>query len=91
MVDDIVNLLTIKFMKDGYCHSPVGEGGEEGGCPSRTVAAAQCDFVTTFHTAVLKHDMELFYLAGHIVELQGGTLIVGQGIKVPVVDDAVLY
>ena len=77
-------------MQDGNGNGSVGEGGQEGYRPVGTVAAAERNLVAPFHTAVLKQDMQFLYLACHIVVLQGGTLVVGQGILVPMADDALL-
>ena len=91
VVDDVVNLLRHEFMQDGYCHGPVCQRGQERHGPLAGVAPAEGYLVALYDTAVLEQDMQLFYLACHIVELQGGSLVVGQRIKVPVVNDALLY
>ena len=90
VVHDVVNLFGQELMQDGNGYSSIGERRQEGHCPMGTVAAAECNLVATFHAAVLKQNMQLLYLARYIVILQGGTLVVGQGILVPMADDALL-
>ena len=91
VIDDVVNLVAKELMKDGNSHSTVGQGGEESYGPLAGVASAQCNLVTFHHTAVLEQDVQLFNLTCYVVVLQGSTLIVSQCIKIPVVDDALLY
>ena len=91
VVHDIVNLLSHELMQDGYSHGAVGQRSQEGYGPLAAIASAEGNLVALHHAAVLEQDVQLLYFAGHIVELQGGSFVVGECIKVPVIDDALLY
>ena len=90
VVDDIVDLLRIELMQDGYGDGAVGEGGEEGDGPLAGVASGEGNLVTFLNAAVLKENMDLLDFTCHIVILQRLALIVSQCVAVPVVDDAFL-
>ena len=90
VVDDIVYLLSVELMQDGHGDGSVGEGGQECHGPVSAVAAAYGNLVALFDAHLLEHDMQLFYLACHIIILQGDTFVVGQRIIVPVLHNAVL-
>ena len=90
VVDDIMNLLSIEFVKDGHSHSTIGEGGEEGDSPMGGIASANGYFVSLFDTAVLEDNMQFFYLSCHIMKLKRSTLVISQGIGIPVFDDGVV-
>ena len=90
VVDDVVDLVGGELVQDGHGHGTVGDGGEKGACPRRTVAAAEGYLVALGHAAALEEDVELLYLAGHVVILQGGSFVVGECIEVPMVFDALL-
>ena len=91
VIDDVVNLLSHKLMKDGYSNGTIGQRSQEGYSPLTAVATTEGYLVALLHTTILEKDVELLNLAGNIMKLQGGSLVVCQGIKVPIIDDAVLY
>ena len=90
MIDNVVYLVWGKLVQDGYSYGTIGERGQEGTGPGRTVAAAKGYLVTLLHTAVLKQDVQFLYLARHVMILQRYALVIGQCITVPMVDDALL-
>ena len=90
VVDDIVNLLTIKLMKDGHCHSSIGECGEEGHGPVGGVATADGYLVALLDITVFKEYMQFLYLPGYIMKLKGCSLIIGECVLIPIVDDCAL-
>ena len=87
MVYDVVNLLGIEFVLDGDGHGSVGKRCQESCCPEGTVATAKCYFVSLPHSAVFKQNVEFFYFSSHILILERGALIVGEGIQIPVLYD----
>ena len=91
VVHDVVNLLGHELVQDGNSHGAVGQRSQEGHGPLAAVAAAEGNLVALHHATVLEQNVQFLYLAGHIVELQGGAFVVGECIKVPVIDDALLY
>ena len=90
MVHDVVNLLRHELMEDRHGNSSVGERGKEGHGPLAAVAAAKGYLVALHHTGVLEQYVDFLNLACHVVVLQGLTLVVGQRIQIPEVDDAFL-
>ena len=90
MVYHVVDLSWGEFVLDRNGHGSIGERGQESACPHWAVATAKGDLVAFLQAYALKHDVELLYLARHVVVLQCGTLIVGKGVFIPVVDDGVL-
>ena len=90
MVYDIVDLLGIELMEYGHSNGAIGEGGEECHGPLAGVAAGKGYLVTFHNAAILEKDMQLLDFAGHIMILQRLSLEVGQGVAIPVVDDALL-
>lgn len=69
VIDNVVYLVWGKLVQDGYGYSTIGERGQEGTGPGRTVAAAKGYLVTLLHAAVLKQDVQLLYLARHVMIL----------------------
>ena len=90
VVDDIMDLLRIELVQDGYGDGAVGERGEEGHGPLAGVAPCEGDLVALHDAAVLEENMEFLNFTCHVVILQRLALIVSQCIAVPVVDDALL-
>ena len=90
VVDNVVYLFGGKLVQDGYSYGTIGERGQEGTGPGRTVAATEGYLVTLLHTTVLKQNVQLLYLARHVMILQRYALVIGQCITVPMVDDALL-
>ena len=90
VVHDVVHLVGHELVQDGHGHGAVGERGQEGACPVGAVASAEGYLVALFYAAVLEENVQFLYLACHVVILQGGSLEVGQRVKVPVVYDAFL-
>ena len=91
MVHDVVNLFRHELMQNRHRNGTIGQGSEECHRPISTVTTAEGNLVALHYAGVLKHDVQLFNLACHIVILQGGSLVVGQGIHIPMVYDAFLY
>ena len=91
VIDDVVNLLSHELMENGHGNGAIGQRSQEGYSPLAAVTSTEGNLVAFLHTTILEKDVEFLNLAGNIVKLQGGSLIVCQGIKVPIVDDAVLY
>ena len=87
MIDNVVHLLRLEFMQDRYGNCTIAQHAQKGCCPIRTVTAAKGNLVTLLHSCILKQNVELFNLSGHILILQGDTLIVGERIKVPIALD----
>ena len=53
-------------------------------------SSADGNLVALLHIAVFKQDVQLFNLSSNIVVLQGGSLVIGERIQIPVLDDASL-
>ena len=90
VIDYVVYLFGVEFMHDGHGHGAVSQRCEEGDGPVGAVSPADGNLVAAFHPAVFKEDVQLFYLAGHVVVLKCDALIVGKGIFIPVVYNAFL-
>ena len=91
VVDDVVHIVRLELVKNGHDDCTIRQGSEESDSPVRTVTSADGDFITFLNAARFKDDMQLFYLAGYILVLQGGSLIIGQGIQIPVFLYTILY
>ena len=91
VVHYVVYLLAVELMQDRNGHGTIGEGGQKGYTPVRTVTAAHGYLVASLYPYVFIHNMYFGYLARHIIVLKGGTLIIGQGVVVPVFYNAVFY
>ena len=57
MVDDVLHLRRMKFMKNGHSHCSVGECSEKGHAPTGAVLATQCHTITLLQPTLLKKDM----------------------------------
>ena len=90
MVHDVVNLLRLKFVLYRYDNCAVSNNGQEGYCPLATISSADGNLVALLHIAVFKQDVQFLNLSSNIVVLQGGSLVIGERIQVPVLDDASL-
>ena len=90
VVDDIMNLFGVEFVKNRYYHGSVGQGCQEGHGPVGRVTSADGNLVTFLNATVLKDDVKFFYFTGYVVKLQRLSLKISQGISVPVVDDGVV-
>ena len=84
MVDDVVYLFGAEFMKDGHCHCPVGEDGEEGDPPVSAVAAAKGNLVALLDANLLHHDMQLLYLTGNVLVLKRHSFVISESIVIPI-------
>ena len=69
MVHDVVYLFSVEFMQYGHYHRPIRQRGQESHCPVGRVTAAHGHLVTFLYTGSLHHDMQLLYLACHVVIL----------------------
>ena len=90
VVHNVVNLIGGELVEHGHGHGAVGQRSQKSHSPVGRVAPTKGNAVAAHHTAVFKQNVEFFYLSGHVVILQRGTLVVGNGIEVPVLDDTVL-
>lgn len=90
MVDDVVNLVWCKLMEDRHGYGTISKHGKERCRPRSTVTAAERNLITLLHARTLKHDVQLFYLSCHIMILQRSTLVIGERITLPILDNAVL-
>ena len=88
VIDDVVNLVGSELVQDRHCYGSVGQSGEECYSPAGAVASAQGYLVAFNYAAAFEHYVQFLYLACHVVILQSGPLKVGQGILVPIGDDA---
>ena len=91
VVDDVMHIVRLEFVKNGHDDRTIRQGSEESDSPMRTVTSADGDFIAFSDAARFKNDMQFFYFAGYILVLQGGSLIIGQGIQVPVFLYTILY
>ena len=91
VVDDVMHIVRLEFVKNGHDDRTIRQGSEESDSPMRTVTSADGDFIAFSDAARFKDDMQFFYFAGYILVLQGGSLIIGQGIQVPVFLYTILY
>ena len=57
MVDDVVYVVGLELMQDGYDDGSVGKGGQEGNSPVRAVASAHGYLVAFLYTARFKDDV----------------------------------
>ena len=90
VVDDVMDLFGCELVEHWHGDGSIGESGEECHCPVCAVASAEGDLVASLNASVLEEDVEFLYLSRHVVVLQGDALIVGEGVAVPVVEDAFL-
>jgi len=77
VVYNVVNLLAIKLVENGYCHSAIGERGEKGNGPMGGVTAADGYLIALLNIAVLKEYMQFFNFSCDVMILESGSLIVG--------------
>ena len=90
VVDEVVNLLGVEFMEDGHGHGTIGEGSKEGNAPTCAIAAADGHFVPFFHTRSLEDDVNFFNNTGHVFIAESLSPVIGQGVQIPVVLNALL-
>ena len=88
MVGNVVYLLGVELVQYGHRHGAIGECGQIGHRPVGTVAPAEGYLVALLYAAVFKQNMKFLYLARHVLVLKGDTLEVGEGIVVPVAEQA---
>ena len=90
VIHDIVNLLRLEFVLYRYDDGSVCDNGQKGYCPLTTISSAHGYLVTLLDIAVLEQDVKFFYLSCNIMILECSSLIIGERIQVPVLDDASL-
>ena len=66
MVDDIVDVVRLKFMKNRDDNRSVCQCGEERHTPMRTVSSANGNLVSLADSAFLENDMEFLYFASYV-------------------------
>ena len=86
-----MNLVCSEFMQHRHGNCTVCESCKESHGPTCAVSSAKRYSVTFYYSAVLKQNMQLFYFPCNIFVLQGYSFVICQSIKVPVLDDALLY
>ena len=74
----------------GHCYGAIAECGQEGDGPAGAVAPAEGYLVALTDAAFVEEDMELLDFPRYVVILQRGSFVVGQGVVVPMFDDALL-
>ena len=90
VVDDIVYLLGFELVEDGYHDGTIGHCGQKGDSPVCTVASADGNLVSRLNPGRFKQNVKLLNFASHILVLEGHALIVGEGIEIPMINDALL-
>jgi len=90
VVDDIVYLLGFELMEDGHNDGAIGHCGQKGDSPVCTVASADGNLVSRLNPGRFKQNVKLLNFASHILVLEGHALIVGEGIEIPMINDALL-
>ena len=76
-------------MQDRYGNGAVGQRGEEGDTPSGGVLSADGNLVSMLHARGLKDDVKFFYNTSDVLILERVCSIVGEGIVVPKLLNAV--
>ena len=57
MIDDVMNIVGLEFVKDRNDDGSICDGGQESNAPMRTVATADGYFITFLDAAQLKNNM----------------------------------
>ena len=57
MIDDVMNIVGLEFVKDRNDDGSVCDGGQESNAPMRTVATADGYFITFLDAAKFKNNM----------------------------------
>ena len=91
VVYDVMNLVSGKLVQNRHCHGTIGKRCQESYSPTGTIASAQSNFVSWLHSTVFKHDVQLLNFSCYIMILQGSAFKVGEGIAIPITDDALFY
>ena len=90
VIDDVVDVVRLKLVQDGDDDRAISHRGQERHGPMGAVAPADGNLVARTDTGAFQHDVEFGNLPRHVLVLQGDAFVVGQGIAIPVMDDALL-
>ena len=88
VIDDMMDVVRLELMEDGDDDCAVCHGCQEGNPPVSAVASAYGDLVARADAGTLQDEVELGYLPCHVLVLQGDTLVISQGVEVPILYDA---
>ena len=91
MIHNILNLLSIKLVQNGYCNGSISESGQKSNSPVSRVTTTDRNLVALNYTTVLKQYMDLLDFACNVVKLERYALIISKGILVPVLHYGFFY
>ena len=91
MCDEVVYVVALEVMEDGYGHGAVREARQGRDGPLRRVAAAQGHLVAALNPRLLEQQMQFGYLACYVAVLERHAVKVGQCQFFPVLTYRVLY
>ena len=90
MIHQIVDAFGLEFVQDGHRDRSVGGGCEEADAPVGLVAGTEGHLVAFLQTALLEGDVQKPDSLGDILVLEGDSLVIGQGVILPMLLDALL-
>ena len=90
MVDDVMDLFGLKFVLNRYDNCTIRDDGQEGCRPLTTISTTYSNLVAFLHVTVFEQYVKFLDFSSYIVILQRGALVIGERIKIPVLDDALL-
>ena len=74
-----------------HCNGSISQSGQKSRCPHSRITSAKGYLIAFPDAAVLEDDVYFLYLARHVVELQGSSLIVSKRVFVPIIFYNLLY
>ena len=90
MVHEVMNIPGLEFVEDWYRHRAVGHCGQEADRPVDLVASADGHLVAFVQKAFLECDVQFLDAPRHIPVAEADSLVVGKGLSVPIVSEALL-
>ena len=91
VVYEVVDVAWLEFMEDRHRNGSVGHGRQIAHRPVDLVPRADGNLVALVEEAFLEGDLELLYPPCDVSVAEAGTLVVGEGLLVPVLPEALLY
>ena len=90
MLDDMMDVLGTEILQDGDDDRAVGDGGDIGDGPTGAVLPDEGDTVVLLDAALLKQQMQLLDLLGHLtVGEREFCLIICEGFQVPIATERI--
>jgi hypothetical protein len=88
MVYDIMYLVRLEFVEDRNNYSSISYGSKECYTPMRHVTTADCNLIARLDSAFFENDVEFLDFTSYVLILVSHSLIVCQGIHIPIFLDA---